>query len=127
MGPSGDEIGRKGKETREQIDEDFDALEQDAEQEAARYVRIAAIVVGAVVVVTAGVLIYRRMQRPARREQLRRMLVEALEDVPDVLRELPDEVARKYQAAAAVVQSGRSETEAKVRSVFDRMIRRARD
>ena len=86
-----------------------------------------AVVVGAAVLATAGVLIYRRMQRPARREQLRRMLAEALEDVPDMLHELPDEVARKYQAAAAVVQSGRSETEARVRGALGRVIRRARD
>jgi hypothetical protein len=118
MGPSGDEIDRKARETREQIEENLGGVEQDAESDAARYLRIAAVVIGAAAVATAGVLIYRRINRPARREQLRRMLVETLEELPDMVRDLPDEVASKIRSR---------EVGAKVRGALEDMIRRVRD
>ena len=123
MGPSGDEIDRKVRETREQIDEDPD-LPDGAESDAARYGRIAAVVVGVVLVAAAGVLIYRRINRPARREQLRRMLVEALEDLPDTLRDLPDEVARKVNRPLPSINP---EARAKVRSALENIMRRVHD
>jgi hypothetical protein len=43
------------------------------------------------------VLIYRRMNRPSRREQLQSMLLEALRDLPDSLRDLPDEVTSRLK------------------------------
>jgi hypothetical protein len=117
MGPSGDEI-----------DENLGVVEEGAESDAVRYVRIAAVVVGAVAVATAGVLIYRRMKRPERREQLRRMLVEALEDLPDTLRELPDEVARKIkQPLPSIKVVVNRETRDRVRGALENMIRRAHD
>src|ERR1700693_2014422 len=94
MGPSEDEIGRQTREPREPGDEYLGVPEQRTESDAVRYAKIAVVVVGAVAVATAGVLIYRRFRRPARREQLRRRLVEALEDLPDMGREPPDELAR---------------------------------
>jgi hypothetical protein len=118
MGHSRDEIDRKARETREQIDENLGGVEEHAESDAARYLTIAAVVVGAAAVATAAVLIYRRINRPARREQLRRMLVEALEDLPDMLRDLPDEVASKIR---------NPEVGAKVRGALENMIRRAHD
>ena len=127
MGPSGDEIGRKARETRE-IDENLGGVEQDAEPDTARYVRIAAVVVGTVAVATAGVLIYRRFRRPSRREQLRRMLLEALEDLPDMLRDLPDEIVRtitKPLPSIKVVVN--PEVGAKVRGALENVIRRAHD
>ena len=122
MGPSGDEIDSRTRETREQIDE------QPAESNAARYGTIAAVVVGAVVIATASVLIYRRYKRPGRREQLRRMLVEAFVDLPDMLRELPDELARKIREPLPPIKVVvNPETGARVRGALESMIRRVRD
>jgi hypothetical protein len=128
MGPSGDDIDRKARETREHIDESLGGVEQYAESDAVRYVRIAALVVGAVAVATAGVLIYRRIKRPSRREQLRRMLAEALEDLPDMLRDLPDEVARTIKKPLPSIKVVvNPEVGAKVRGALENMIRRAHD
>ncbi len=128
MGPSGDEIDRKLRRTREQIDENLGEPDGTAESNAERYGTIAAVVVGAVVVAAAGILIYRRINRPARREQLRRMLVEALEDLPDTLRDLPDEVARKIKRPLPSIKLVVDhEAGAKVRGALENMIRRVRD
>jgi hypothetical protein len=84
--------------------------------------------VGAVLIATASVLIYRRYKRPGRREQLRRMLVEAFVDLPDMLRELPDEVARKIKEPLPSIKVVvNPETGAKVRGALESMIRRVRD
>src|SRR5260221_13279740 len=101
MGPSGDEIDSRKRETREQMDE------QPAESSAARYGTIAAILVGAAVIATAGVLIYRRYRRPGRRGQLRRMLVDAFFGFSDILPELPDEPPRKIKGPPAAVKGVR--------------------
>jgi hypothetical protein len=98
------------------IDENPTGEDERAELDATRYARIVAVVVGAAALAAAGVLIYRRMRRPARREQLRRMLVDALEDLPEILRDLPDEIK------SAVPEAG-----AKARGAFESMIRRVRD
>jgi hypothetical protein len=97
MGTSEDQIDRQIEATREHIDENLDVLEERAASNAARYGRIAAIVVGVVVVTSAGVLIYRRMNRRSRRERLQDMVVEALKGLPDSLRELPDEVMTRIK------------------------------
>src|SRR5258708_4293561 len=122
MGPSGDEIDSRKRETREQIDE------QPAESSAARYGTIAAILVGAAVIATAGVLIYRRYRGPGRREPLRRMVVHAFVDFPDMLRELPDELARKIKEPLPSIKVVvNPETGAKLRGALESMIRRVRD
>ncbi len=122
MGPSGDEIDSEQRETREHIDE------QPAESNAARYGTIAAVVVGALVIATAGALIYRRYRRPARREQLRRRLVEAFVDLPDMLRELPDELVRKIKEPLPSIKLVvNPETGARVRGALESMIRRVHD
>ena len=97
MGASSDEIDRQIKETREHIDENLGVLEQRAASNAVRYGKIAAVAVGIVAVAGAGVLIYRRMNGPTRREQLRSMVIEALKDLPDSLRDLPDEVSARFE------------------------------
>jgi hypothetical protein len=97
MSAPDDEMDRQIKGTREHIDEDFGVVEQRADSNAIRYGKIAALIVGVVVVAGAGVLIYRRMNRRTRTEQLRSMLVEALKDLPDSLRELPDEVSTRLK------------------------------
>jgi len=97
MGPSQDEIDRQIKETRDHIDENLGVLEERATSNAARYGKIAAVVFGVVVVAGAGVLIYRRMNRPTRTEQLRRLLIEAVQEFPDALRDLPEDVAKRVK------------------------------
>ena len=92
MGASTDEIHRQINETRDHIDQNLGVLEKRAASNAMRYGRIAALVLGVVSVAGVGVLIYRRINRPSRREQLQSMLVEALRDLPDSLRDLPEEV-----------------------------------
>jgi hypothetical protein len=93
MGASADEIDRQIKQTREHIDENLGVLEKRAASKAARYGKIAAVIVGVAAFAGAGVVIYRRMNRPARIEQLRSRLMEALKELPDSLRDLPDEVS----------------------------------
>lgn len=101
MGASADEIDRQIKETRDHIDENLGVLEQRAASNAVRFGKIAAVVVGVIAVAGAGVLIYRRMNRPTRTEQLRSMVVEALKDLPDSLRDLPGEITARLKKPAA--------------------------
>ncbi|HEY8803296.1 MAG TPA: hypothetical protein VIN00_09475 [Candidatus Dormibacteraeota bacterium] len=125
MGPSEDEIDRQIKATREHIDENLGVLEERAATNATHYGRIAAIVVGVVVVAGAGVLIYRRMNRRNRREQLQSMLVEAFKDLPDSLLELPDEVMTRLKRplpSVKVVVNG--EEEAKQPGTLESIVRR---
>jgi hypothetical protein len=127
MGPSKDEIDGRTRETREHADENVRVQEQE-ESDLTRYGKIAAVVVGAAAVAIVGVVIYRRVNRPARREQLRRMLVEALEDLPDTLRELPDEIVGKIkQPLPSIKIVVNRETRDRVRGALENMIRRARD
>jgi hypothetical protein len=97
MGTSADQIDRRTKETRDHHDESLDALEQRTASNGARYGKIAALAVVVAAVATAGVLIYRRVNRPTRSEQLRRLLVDALQDLPESLRGLPEQVATKLK------------------------------
>jgi len=92
MGAAADEIDRQIKETREHMDENLDTLERRAASNAVRYGRLAAVVLGVVAVAGTGVLIYRRMRRPSRREKLQSMVLEILKDLPDSIRDLPGEV-----------------------------------
>jgi hypothetical protein len=97
MGPSTDEIDRQINETRDHIDENLGVLEGRAASKAMRYGRVAAVVLGVVAVAGAGVLIYRRVNRPSRRAQLQAMFIEALKELPDTLRDLPDEVSARLK------------------------------
>lgn len=114
MGAAADEIDRQIKETREHIDEKLGVIEQRAASNAMRYGRIAAIVFGVVAVAGTGLLIYRRINRPSRREQLKSMLLEALKDLPDSLRELPDEMTARLKRplpSIKVVVNGEDEAQ----------------
>ena len=97
MGAAADQIDRQIKETREHMDENLDTLEKRASSNAVRYGRIAAVVLGVVAVAGTGVLLYRRVRRPSRREQLRGMVLEVLKDLPDSLRDLPGEVTTRLK------------------------------
>jgi hypothetical protein len=125
MGASADEIDRQIKETREHIDENLGVLEQRAASNAVRYGKIAAVIVGVVAAAGAGVLIYRRINRPTRTEQLRSIVIEALKDLPDALRDLPDEVSMKLKkplpSIKVVVNSDASEQPGTVERVVRRV------
>jgi len=97
MGASADEIDRQISETRDHIDQNLGVLEKRAASNAMRYGRIAAVVLGVVTVAGVGVLVYRRMNRPSRREQLQGMVLEVLKDLLDSLRDLPDEVTSRLK------------------------------
>ena len=124
MGASADEIDRQIKETREHIDENLGVLEQRAASNAVRYGKIAALIVGVAAVAGAGVLIYRRISRPTRTERLRSMVIEALKDLPDSLRDLPDEVSARLKRplpSIKVVVNGDGSEEP---GTFERVVRR---
>ena len=113
MGASADEIDRQIDETRDHIDKNLGELEQRAASNAMRYGRVAAVVLGVVAVAGAGVLIYRRISRPSRRQQLQRMLIDALKELPDTLRDLPDEVTsrlKKPLPSIKVVVNGKGDS-----------------
>ena len=97
MGAAADEIDRQIIETRDHIDENLGVLGRRTVSDAVRYGRLAAIVFGVVAVAGAGVLIYRRINRPSRRDQLQGMLIQALKELPDSLRAMPDEVTTRLK------------------------------
>ena len=124
MGRSEDEIDRQVREARERIDANVGVIEERADFDAARYAKIAAVIVGVAVVAGAGVLIYRRMYRRTRAEQLRSMLVEALRELPDSLRELPDEVSTRLKRSLPTIKVVVNGEEAGEPGALERIVRR---
>ncbi len=121
MGSSEDEIDRQMNEAREQIDENLD---RRAPSNAARYAKVAAVIVGVAVVAGAGVLVYRRMNRRTRTERLRSMVVEALRDLPDSLRDLPDEVSRRLKKSLPSIKVVVNGEEFEEPGTLERIVRR---
>jgi hypothetical protein len=78
MGASAREIEREIRQTRERTDENLTRLEGQASSKAKRYGRIAAIVVGVVVVGGAAFLVYRRTRHPSLRDRLGRLSLDRL-------------------------------------------------
>jgi hypothetical protein len=70
MGASAREIERQIKETRERMDDNLTRLEGRATSSAARYGRIAAIVLGVVAIGGVALVLYRRTHRPSLRDRL---------------------------------------------------------
>ena len=125
MGASTDEIDRQISDTRDHIDKNLGVLEKRAASNALRYGRIAAVLLGVVSAAGLGVLIYRRMNRPSRREQLQTMLIETLKDLPDSLRDLPDEVTsrlKKPLPSVKVVVNG--DEDARTPGTLESVVRR---
>jgi hypothetical protein len=117
MGASTNEIDRQIRETRDQMDENLGALEARAAANTLQYGRIAAIVLGVVAVAGASLLIYRRLRRPSKREQVSRML--------EVLQDLPDDVLAKLKKplpSVKVVVNG--EPDAQEPGTVERIVRR---
>lgn len=83
MGASSDEIDRKIRETRSQLDQDLGILEQRVVSGARRYGRIAAGVGVGLAAVVIGAVAYRRYRRRAVVKQLREVLLQSIRDLPD--------------------------------------------
>jgi hypothetical protein len=125
MGAAADEIDRQIRETREHMDENLGTLERRAASNATRYGKIAAVVLGVAVVAGSGVLIYRRMQRPSRTEQVRSMVLEVLKDLPDALRDLPAEVtARLKKPLPSIKVEVNGEGDARESRTFEGIVRK---
>jgi hypothetical protein len=124
MGASADEIERQIKETREQIDEDLGVLEHRALSSALRYGKIAAVIVGVVAVAGVGVLIYRRVHRPTRPDQLRSLLIEAFKDLPGSLHDLPDEISARLKKPLPSIKVAVNADEPEESSTLERIVRR---
>jgi len=124
MGASSDEIERQIKETREHIDENLGVLEHRAVSNAVRFGKIAALAFGVVAVAVVGVSIYRRLVRPPRSEQLRSMVIEALKDLPDSLRDLPDEVSTRLKKPLPSIKVVVNAEDAEVPGTMERIVRR---
>jgi len=92
MGASAREIERQIKETRDRVDENLTQLEGRTRSGATRYARFAAIGLGALLVVGAAFLVYRRARRPTLRgrldalslDKLRTLATHAREQLPSV-------------------------------------------
>jgi hypothetical protein len=125
MGATADEIDRQIKATREHMDENLDTLEKRAASNAVRYGRIAVVVLGVVAAAGTGVLIFRRMHRPSRKEQLQSMVLEVLKGLPDSIRDLPGEVTtrlKKPLPSIKVVVNG--EGDAREPGTLDSIVRK---
>ena len=125
MGPAADEIDRQIRETRDQMDEKLDTLEKRAQSGAKRYGRIAAVALGVAVVGVAGYLVYRRVRRPSRIEQLQETLIGLLKSMPDSVRDMPHEVAsrlKKPLPSVKIVFNGSDEP--KEPGTFESIVRR---
>jgi len=92
MGASTDQIDRQIKETRERMDENLGTLEERAANNAIRYGKIAAIVLGAALAGGAAFLIVRRLRRPTLSQRVRGMS-------PDAMRELAGELRSRIKDA----------------------------
>ena len=125
MGAAADQIDRQIKETREHMDENLGTLERRAASNATRYGRIAAVVLGVAFVAGSGVLIYRRMRRPSRTEQLRSTVLEILKDLPDSLRDLPGEVTTRLKKPLPTIKvEVNGERDARERRTFTGIVRK---
>ena len=78
MGASAREIERKAKQAPELADDKLSSLEGRPTSNAARYLRVAPVVVGLAVAAVVGVFIYRRTRRPTLRERLQVLSPEGL-------------------------------------------------
>src|SRR3982074_751110 len=125
MGAAADEIDRQIKATRDHIDENIGVLEQRAASNAVRYGRIIAVALGAAALAGAGVLVYRRVDQPSRREARGGRRSGALYALPYSMRDLPDEVTtrlKKPLPSVKVVVNG--EDQATEPGALERIVRK---
>jgi hypothetical protein len=122
MGNAADDTDRQMKESREHAGETIDSPEDRAGTGAMRYARIAIIALGVAAVAGAGFLVYRRVRRRSRTEQLQTKLVDLLKNLPESVRDVPHGVTSRLKnpfPSFKVVVNGSDETreEGTLRSV----------
>ena len=91
MGASTDQIDRQIRETRERMDENLGVLEERATSNAARYGRVAAIVVAIGAGAGAAYFLYRRLHKPSLKDRLKGMS-------PENMRELAQELGDRLKS-----------------------------
>ena len=95
MGASAREIERQIRETRDRMDENLTQLEGRTRSGATRYARFAAIGLGALLVVGAAFLVYRRARKPTLRDRLDALSLDRLRGLATHAREqLPSVTVR---------------------------------
>jgi hypothetical protein len=95
MGASAREIERQIRETRDRMDENLTQLEGRTRSAAMHYGRFAAIGLGALLVVGAAFLVYRRARRPTLRDRLDELSLDKLRTLATHVREqLPSVTVR---------------------------------
>jgi hypothetical protein len=95
MGASAREIERQIRETRDRMDENLTQLEGRTRSSAMHYGRFAAIGLGALLVVGAAFLVYRRARRPTLRDRLDELSLDKLRTLATHVREqLPSVTVR---------------------------------
>lgn len=112
MGASAREIERQIKETRDRMDENLNQLEGRAASSALRFARIAAAVVGVIVVGGVAFLIYRRMRKPTLRgrlddlpiDELRKLSARLKDQFPSVTVRLNEKTEREPGAMESIVR-----------------------
>src|ERR1700730_5906055 len=100
MGISEDDIDRQLNETRENIVDDVDFLEEQNGSNARRCGGIVAIGFGVLVLTGASYLVYRRVKRQSRAKRLRTRLLGSLRDLPH---EASSRVKKSIPAVKVVV------------------------
>jgi hypothetical protein len=113
MGASAREIERQIRETRERMDDNLTRLEGQASSTAARYGRIAAVVLGVVAVGGVAYLVYRRTHRPTlvdrldelSLDNLRTLVGEASDGLRDRLPSVTLRVNEKMDEEPGTVES----------------------
>jgi hypothetical protein len=114
MGASANEIERQIEETRNRMDQNLGVLEDRAASSAVRYGRIAAVAVGALAVLGAGFLVYRRIRKPT----LKRRLTDGFDRVSvDSLRDLVGEMRSRLKKPLPSVTLTVNERSAEPRTV----------
>jgi hypothetical protein len=91
------------------MDENPGTADEQQRARAERYTRIALIALGVAAVAGAGFLVYRRMRRQSRTEQLQKSLVELLNHLPESVRDAPGEMASRVRNRLPAVKRFRRE------------------
>jgi hypothetical protein len=118
MGASAREIERQIKETRDRMDDNLTRLEGRASFGAARYGRIAAIVLGVVAVGGAAYFIYRRTRRPTLRDRLDDL---SIDNLRSLLAEASDRLKEQLPSVTLRVNEKTEEEPGTVESILRRV------
>ena len=118
MGASAIDIDRQIKETRDRMDENLGELEERAASNTRRYGKIAAVVVGMVVVGGASFALYRRYRKPSLKDRLHGMSVESLRDLAD---EIATRLKKPLPSVTLTINDRREEDPGMLQSILRRV------